>query len=249
LISTARATDKTGESDVYKTFGTSFSAPVIAGCAMLIREYFENGWYPCGSEGCGQGFNPSGSLVKAVLMNGAQSLKGIQSLPNGPIVGEVSDYDNNQNFGTVNLIKSLAIYGKNDINFVVVNNRILQAGRKNEIIVKAKKSFCDETELSVTISWYDDKGSYGCTNCLVNDLDLYVQRVRDSKIMWPNGLKNRDDTNNSERVRFEIEDGQKYRIVVEATNLSSQSQSYSMAATGCFEIDEISDDDLICVAD
>jgi subtilisin family serine protease len=82
--------------ETYETFGTSFSAPVVSGSAALIRQYFEEGWFPCGTKGCGRAISPCGALVKAVLANGAQSLKGVQKVPSGPITEELSDYDNGQ---------------------------------------------------------------------------------------------------------------------------------------------------------
>ena len=45
--------------------------------------------------------NPSGALIKAVLMNGAQFLQGVDNGGNG--VTEISPYDNNQNFGRLSL--------------------------------------------------------------------------------------------------------------------------------------------------
>jgi hypothetical protein len=95
LAPRAYASDRNSE-ETFETFGTSFSAPVVSGNAALVRQYFEEGWFPCGSKGCGRPIDPSGSLVKAVLMNGAQSLKSVQKVPNGPIMEQVREYDNNQ---------------------------------------------------------------------------------------------------------------------------------------------------------
>jgi hypothetical protein len=95
LAPRAYAKDR-NSADTFETFGTSFSAPVVAGNAALVRQYFEEGWFPCGSKGCGRSIDPSGSLVKAVLMNGAQSLKSVQKVPRGPITEQVREYDNNQ---------------------------------------------------------------------------------------------------------------------------------------------------------
>ena len=82
--------------DTYEAYGTSFSAPVVSGSAALIRQYFEEGWFPCGTKGCGKVINPCGALVKAVLVNGAQSLKGVQKVPRGEILEEFDGFDNSQ---------------------------------------------------------------------------------------------------------------------------------------------------------
>jgi subtilase family protein len=67
--------------------GTSMSTPVLAGDAVLVRQYFEDGFGPGGPQGdvkgfaagaknASAGFNPSAALVKAVLVNSAQRMRG-----------------------------------------------------------------------------------------------------------------------------------------------------------------------------
>lgn len=83
--------------ETYETFGTSFSAPVVSGNAALARQYFEEGWFPCGVKGCNKKrIKPSGSLLKAILMNGAiQTISHVQKVPAGIIMEQVKEYDNN----------------------------------------------------------------------------------------------------------------------------------------------------------
>ena len=45
--------------------------------------------------------NPSGALIKAVLLNGAQFLQGVDNGADG--VTEIKPYDNNQGFGRMSL--------------------------------------------------------------------------------------------------------------------------------------------------
>ena len=59
-----------------QSYGTSFAGPVVAGNAAIIRQYFEEGHFPCDFTDCS--FDPSGSLIEAVLLNSAQSLKQVQ---------------------------------------------------------------------------------------------------------------------------------------------------------------------------
>lgn len=44
------------------------STPVAAGSGALARQYFMAGWYPTGAAVAANAFNPSGHLIKAVLM-------------------------------------------------------------------------------------------------------------------------------------------------------------------------------------
>ena len=48
--------------------GTSMATPIAAASALLVRQYFTDGWYPTKVPIPANGFNPSGALVKAVLI-------------------------------------------------------------------------------------------------------------------------------------------------------------------------------------
>lgn len=54
--------------------GTSMSAPTTAGLAALVREYYTAGFHAAGTRDPGQGFAPSGALIKATLIHGAAAL-------------------------------------------------------------------------------------------------------------------------------------------------------------------------------
>ncbi len=56
--------------------GTSYAAPAIAGLSALVRQYFVEGYYPSGSPGLRTRMNPTGALVKAILINSARALGG-----------------------------------------------------------------------------------------------------------------------------------------------------------------------------
>lgn len=49
------------------------ATPVVAGAAILVRQYFQDGWYPNGSPVAQHGFNPSAPLVKAVMLGACQT--------------------------------------------------------------------------------------------------------------------------------------------------------------------------------
>lgn len=227
--------------ETYETFGTSFSAPVVAGNAALIRQYFEEAWFPCGSKGCSKTkINPSGSLVKAILMNGAiQTIKNVQKVPAGNVLESVSEYDNNAGMGLVNMMNSLPIKGLNDMSAVAVNNRPINDGRSDYITVKTKScgGGSKVDSLRATLSWYDPAGSVNCVQCLINDLDLIVEKIDGSrKSFYPNGLNSKDKKNNVERVRIPSSTSETLKITVKASNLATQSQKYSLIVTGCFDI-------------
>eukprot|EP00558_Chaetoceros_sp_UNC1202_P001501 CAMPEP_0197258810 /NCGR_PEP_ID=MMETSP1429-20130617/83188_1 /TAXON_ID=49237 /ORGANISM="Chaetoceros sp., Strain UNC1202" /LENGTH=710 /DNA_ID=CAMNT_0042722995 /DNA_START=11 /DNA_END=2143 /DNA_ORIENTATION=- len=242
-IMAAHAHPLVGEEDEREVFGTSYAAPVVAGSAALVRQYFEEGWFPCGSKGCNASIQPSGSLVKAVLMNGGQSLNSVQSIiPNNNVLETVQPYDSNQGMGLVNLAASLPIKGVNRFTALAQNNVVIEDRERHTFFVKAKtKGKCKSRDLSMTLSWYDRGAANGCAKCLVNDLDVWVQRldrfggVRKGSKKRANGLAKKDSRNNVERIRMRMRHGNMYKISVEAANLSEAYIKYSFIATGCFE--------------
>ena len=44
------------------------ATPIAAGAALLIRQYFTDGWYPTGSPVVNNSFSPSGALIKAAIV-------------------------------------------------------------------------------------------------------------------------------------------------------------------------------------
>jgi len=52
--------------------GTSMAAPLCAGAAAMVREYFVKGFSTAGVANASMGFSPSAALVKAVMIHSAQ---------------------------------------------------------------------------------------------------------------------------------------------------------------------------------
>ncbi|KAL7539054.1 hypothetical protein ACHAXR_009628 [Thalassiosira sp. AJA248-18] len=245
--SSSSSSDCTKEEGPYLKAGTSMSAPVISGMAALVRQYFQEGWYPCGSRGCNNSghdavIHPSGTLVKAVLANGAQYTKGVQVggsstvIPDQPVV----PYDNTQNMGEVNLLHSLPLAGENDFQVFVQNETPLEDGETKSfyLTLDLLEESCSAA-LSATLTWYDPPGAIGCMKCLVNDLDLLVENLSASKKHFPNGVAQPDTMNNIERVRIgkrKTSLGDRYKVTVKASSLGPgyTTQNFSLVVTGCF---------------
>lgn len=85
--------------------GTSFSTPILAGASTLIRQYFVDGWYPSGSRKQTDSFEPSGSLIKAMLVGSGQALSQITDTVTSK---KTSWGDENQGYGRAQLSEALS---------------------------------------------------------------------------------------------------------------------------------------------
>ena len=131
--------------------GTSMAAPVVSGAAALVRQYFKEGWLSTGQRNPVEGFNPRASLVKAVLINGGQTLLGVEDAPG--VVSETKAYDAHQGFGRVELLKSLPIAGKNNFKAKVVNAQSIGINGKDEFLLRIDKSNGCKEPLRMTLAW------------------------------------------------------------------------------------------------
>jgi hypothetical protein len=146
--------------------------------------------------------------------------------------------------GLVNLAASLPLNDGTNFNALAQNNNIINDGEEHTFKIRAKTSACPNPQLSVTVAWYDQGAVNGCVKCLLNDLDVTVQRVTwkgkaRGSVFKGNNNANGDDRNNVERVRVMMKKRRRYNITVKAANLSEQSIKYSMIATGCFDIKKV----------
>jgi len=211
--------------------GTSMATPVVSGTAALVRQYFEEAWYPGGSKASGVSMNPSSALVKAVLIGGAKAILGIQNR-NGS-TSRSSEYDFNQRFGRINLLTSLPLSGKNTINAIIKDRKSISNAQEDTYNIVISRDDCEEP-LSATLVWTDPSAASGCANCLINNIDLTVDGPGGR--VYPNGGTAADNRNNAERIRIEnpVNNGA-YKVTVRGANLDRSSQLYSLVLTGCFE--------------
>ncbi|KAK1734087.1 subtilase family serine peptidase [Skeletonema marinoi] len=178
MLSAGARPNEQGEcdSDLKYSAGTSMAAPVVSGTAAKIRQYFRQGYYPSGEKNSDDAYpNPSGGLLKAVLLNGAQALLGVDNVIRGGGVTPSAPYDNNQGFGRLSLQDSVYLAGKTNVQLKIWDRESVPNGGTNTYDVTIDKSGgCQSKDLSVTLVWMEEGSPSGCTACVLHDLDLSV---------------------------------------------------------------------------
>jgi len=210
--------------------GTSMATPGAAGAALLIRQYFMEGWYPTGMKVFSDRFTPSGALIKAVLVNSGQALIGVD---NNYYTTPSVPYDIHQGFGRISLIDSLYLRNKSKAKIFLQDRQVLESKS-----APYQKTFqldqCSAPYFSATLVYMDkENSSTSCTTCLVNRLDLIV--IRDGNKYFPNGKGKADDKNNVQRIRLQHEANDIVTVKVSVSNLATKSQTFSLIVSGCIE--------------
>jgi len=179
--------------DAKHVTGTSFASPIVAGGAALVRQYFFDGYYPSGARNGLDAFNPSGALVKAVIINSGKDLtsEGMTGRytaddGTGGASGPVPSFG--QGWGRLTLDDTLYFTGDTR-NLLVLNDVYNGVGSQDfapTITARTPSITTGETHsftipnvepgepLKVTLAWSDPAASPSSYFALVNDLDLLV---------------------------------------------------------------------------
>lgn len=201
--------------------GTSMACPTTAGGAALLRQYFEDGFYPTGAANPADALSANAPLVKATLLNGTLTL------PAGGVFGS-----NTFGWGRVFLDSNLAFTGEGrDLRvWNVPNTDGLQTGGTTSYQVTVGTG----QELRVTLAWSDAEASPGAGATLVNNLNLsvndgvttYLGNVFNaSGNSQPGGAP--DVINSVEHVRLNAPIAGTYTITVAAPTVPGNGRAYT----------------------
>jgi uncharacterized repeat protein (TIGR01451 family) len=150
--------------------GTSMATPTTSGYLALLRQYFTDGWYPSGTKTAADARNPSGALMKAVLVNGAMEMTGTD-LVNSSTITRIPSMD--QGWGRTHLENGLYFSGDARRTRVwdIRNPDGLITGQQAEYTVAVPSN---AQPLKVHLVWTDPESTTLAAVNLVNNLDLEV---------------------------------------------------------------------------
>lgn len=227
--------------------GTSMAAPTIAGNAVLVQQFFSEGFYPRGSRTAADGYNPSGMMLKAVLLNGTNPVLGSNTTPSNQFF--TGNYGWGRGWTDSNLWFSTtpSLFGNDNRRmrmFERINVAGLSTGDLQEYTIANVQA---GQELRATLTWYDPEATGGAALTLVNNLDLevvdpsstvYFGNVFTAGVSTSGG--NADIRNTVEQFRMTAPSAGSYTFRVKGTAVPGGSrpntnrQGYALAVSGAF---------------
>jgi subtilisin family serine protease len=199
--------------------GTSMAAPLVAGCAALVREYYVSN----------RNHEPSAALLKATLINSTKWLTG-----NDAVADHQRAPNYHQGFGCIWM--PWAIPNPSEPNLKL---EFLDAWKDTQThFVRTGQRFRFQFSISGG-NWLRICFAYTdiAARALQNNLDLFVQHMQSGQ-KWignadlPSGLKIPDPDNNVEVVRLENPPTGDYLVQITATNLLQAGQDFALVVTG-----------------
>lgn len=215
-----------GYSDHYHyATGTSMAAPLVAGAAVVVRQYFVEE----------RAHTPSAALLKATLINGASWIRG--EVWEDPAIGLPNFH---QGFGRLVLSNAIPLPGAafrlefsdvaNSSPEALVDSNAAKSRWRRKLTVKAGHP------LTVTLVWTDPPA-----RGLQHELDLVVVSPSARLHTGNDGLRrpayeSRDIRNNVEQVFVAEPEPGEWAVTVTARNTFLGPQGFAIAMTGDFQV-------------
>eukprot|EP01033_Poteriospumella_lacustris_P003287 gene3288-2423_t len=231
--------------------GTSMAAPTVAGYALLVRQYFRDGWYPTGQANADDGFTPSGALLKAILVHSGKRMRyrntgGSSATTDGKFDVSTDGFANitaaypsiYQGYGRVQLDRVLhfANSSRNPLTMFVMGgtNKYNSSFLTSSSTTKSYSFVTDSSpgRIRVTMAYTDYYAASGANNAMVNYLSVIV--TEGSNTFTSYVASQTTSTVGTVKV-IDInapKANTKYTITVSASSLSRSPQPFALVATG-----------------
>ena len=198
--------------------GTSMAAPLVAGCAALVREYYIKK----------RNHQPSAALLKATLINSTKWLQGDDA---------TADHDKlpnyHQGFGMVYMPYAIPNESGNfDLEFLDTWKESSKHFNATGSRQRYKFTVKWPSPLRLCLVWTDLPG-----NGLQNNLNVILKNVT-TKEKWignkdlPRSIHKFDRSNNVKVIRINNPTPGEYIIQINADNIFRDGQDYALALTG-----------------
>jgi serine protease AprX len=197
--------------------GTSMSAPIVAGCAAVVREYYRKE----------KSHLPSAALLKATLINGCRKLTGQDCIVKFP---DLPNY--NQGFGMIDMTKTIPNSGNQFLLYFQDNyNSPADQFRSTGQRIRMQITLNTNTWLRICLAYTDVPG-----RALQNNLNLFLDFNTTNKKwigneMAPSVLRMPDPTNNVETIIIDAAQAGDYTMQITATNIIKGVQDFAFVIT------------------
>ncbi len=209
--------------------GTSFACPQIAASGALVRQYYMDGFYPSGAPVMGDGFTPTGALIKATLLNSGVDMTGEAGYPTFL-----------EGWGRALMDDALHFPGETRTMLVTdIRNPSPESLSTGEMFETTFDVTSAGEKLKATMVYTDVAAAPSAVFVPVNDLDL--------ELVSPGGLTYKgnvfagglsttggsgDTLNNVEQVHLESPEIGTWTVRVLGTAVNAETQGFGLVLTG-----------------
>lgn len=217
----------TGSCGTVSLTGTSMASPSVTGSSALVRQYFTEGWYPTGAKVPANSFTPTGSLIKAVMINSGQDMTGVAGYPS-----------NTEGWGRVQLDQAMT-FAADTRKLIVKDVRKAVGINTGQSKVYNFNVTSNTQKLAITLAFHDKEGSSGAANPVINDLNLtltvpggtqYKGNVFSGGVSATGGTA--DAKNNVERILLNSPAVGSYTVTIFGQNVPVGPQGFGLAING-----------------
>jgi hypothetical protein len=210
---------------------TSYATPHAAAAAALIRQYFTEGYYPTGTAQPHHAFEPSGALLKSLLIASTTDMTGIAGYPS-----------NQEGWGLIQLSSCLFFPGSAN-NLRVWDTRHANGLLTADVVEHPVDVASNAQPLKVVLVWTDPPGAASSATPVVNNLDLEVVSPNGTQTFRGNVFGNNgfsmtggtaDTVNNVEVVLVNNPAPGQWTVRIRGTavNVGNPGQGYALGVIG-----------------